>query len=277
MKKLQTLSVRPTKVDLPIPVTITEIIDENPVMKTFVFDAPIESQAAQFIMLWIPKIDAKPFSVAYKTKTGFAVTAKAIGPFTNKLFELKVGDTIGYFGPYGEAWDLKKYKKILLVGGGVGAPAILSLAQVALDKEIEVECIIAARNKDEVLYEKLLSKWGAKVHIATDDGSLGFKGFATDLLNELLKENKFDCIYTCGPEVMMKKVAEIAIKQKISCQMSLERYMKCGFNICGQCCVDGTGETICSKGTVYDAEYVLKNITEFGKYHRDASGAKHYF
>ena len=74
-----------------------------------------------------------------------------------------------------------------------------------------------------------------------------------------------------GPEIMEMKVAEICYKNNIPFEVSLERYMKCGFGICGQCCVDPVGWRMCVEGPVIDGEK-LKKITEFGKYHRTASG-----
>ena len=89
---------------------------------------------------------------------------------------------------------------------------------------------------------------------------------------KILKENKkFDLIITCGPEIMMKKVVDIANKYNIPVQVSLERYMKCGIGICGQCCVDDEGLCVCKDGPVFWGDK-LKYISEFGKYKRDASG-----
>jgi dihydroorotate dehydrogenase electron transfer subunit len=86
----------------------------------------------------------------------------------------------------------------------------------------------------------------------------------------MLNEHKFDSVITCGPEIMMKKLLEMS--GKIPFQASLERYMKCGFGICGQCCI-GKGLRVCKDGPVFDGE-TLKNIEEFGTYKRDASGKK---
>jgi dihydroorotate dehydrogenase electron transfer subunit len=83
-------------------------------------------------------------------------------------------------------------------------------------------------------------------------------------------------IVTCGPEIMMKKIADLADYHKIPAQFSLERYMKCGVGICGQCCVDNVGWRICKEGPVFWDDEV-KLITEFGKYHRDAAGRKELF
>ena len=80
-------------------------------------------------------------------------------------------------------------------------------------------------------------------------------------------------IYTCGPEIMMQKVIELSDEYGADCEVSMERYMKCGFGLCGQCCVDGQGLRVCKEGPVFDKE-IVKNAKEFNRYHRDATGKK---
>jgi dihydroorotate dehydrogenase electron transfer subunit len=112
---------------------------------------------------------------------------------------------------------------------------------------------------------------------STDDGTQGHKGYNTEILADLLKNasaGKFakpDGIYTCGPEKMMFKVAQMAQDHNVFCEVSLERYMKCGFGACGQCCMDGTGIRICKEGPVVGGLTALK-LEEFGKYTRDSAG-----
>ena len=88
-------------------------------------------------------------------------------------------------------------------------------------------------------------------------------------MEELLNENKFDAIYTCGPEIMMYKTVNLAISNQITVQASLERMMKCGVGICGSCCIGQ--DLVCRDGTVFDGEYLAKN-SEFGHLQRTKSG-----
>ena len=152
-------------------------------------------------------------------------------------------------------------------------PPMLNLAQRAVEKNIEVTAILGARTADLLIYEKEFKKLGCKLSVATDDGSKGCKGFCTKLLEETLEKHKTDCIYTCGPELMMYRVADMAKHYKIPCQVSLERFMKCGFGICGQCCIDGTGLRVCKDGPVFDGRIALSH-PEFGKYKRSSSGKR---
>ena len=93
---------------------------------------------------------------------------------------------------------------------------------------------------------------------------------------EILENEKINAVFTCGPEVMMKVVGQVAESAGVDSYMSMEKYMKCGIGVCGQCAVDDTGELICKQGPVMSWK-MLKDLPELGKYHRDAQGKKHYF
>jgi dihydroorotate dehydrogenase electron transfer subunit len=260
------------KHEQPIVLPIKKIVEEAKDLKTFVLEYPLKSEPGQFIMAWIPRLDSKPFAVSFQDKKEFHFAVLAVGPFTKKMMELKEGDKIGFFGPYGNSFDISG-KRIALVGGGCGTPPLKFAAIEAMNKGIEVDFIMGARDKDHIAYADEFEKLDMNVFITTDDGSLGEKGYTTDVLKKRLEEVKYDCIYTCGPEIMMQAVMDIADEHDIRCQVSMERYMKCGFGVCGQCAVDGPGVPICKKGPVFEKD-MIKKITEFGKYRRDASGAK---
>ncbi|RJR31643.1 dihydroorotate dehydrogenase electron transfer subunit [Candidatus Parcubacteria bacterium] len=252
---------------------ITDVIQETPDIKTFVFQGNLSALPGQFVMLWLPGIDSKPISIAYKIKEGFALSVRKVGPFTSELFKIKKGQKLGLQGPYGHGYDLKDYKKIICVGGGCGTPSVAFLAQQAKEKKLEVDFIIGARSRSEIPLKKFLGYIGIKIFTSTDDGSCGYKGFATDRLKELFSKNQYDCIYTCGPEIMMKKILDFAVEKNIGCQISMERFMACGIGICGQCCVDDTGWRVCQEGPVFEKEMALQ-ISELGKYKRDKCGKK---
>ena len=152
------------------------------------------------------------------------------------------------------------------------APINAIASDLALKNNVDV--IAAAVTKDELLYADALQNMGVNVHPCTDDGSFGFKGFATDCAVSLLKDSTYDYAFVCGPEVMMKPIFDILEEASIPAQYSLERYMKCALGVCGQCCVDSEGWRICVEGPVFENEKIYK-ITEFGKYRRDASGVKY--
>lgn len=256
---------------------IKKIIKENATTNTFVFDDPLGARPGQFVMFWIPGVDEKPMSVAFDDGKEFWVTICKVGPATEELFRLKVGDLVGIRGPLGTWYEFKEGEHLALVSGGYGAAPMYFVAHEALKKGCKVEFLIGARNEKLLLYiDKVSGLPDVRLHIATNDGSAGFEGYVTHLLEELLKKQKLDRVFTCGPEIMMKAVGEIAEKAGVKSFMSMEKYMKCGIGVCGQCALDDTGDLVCLKGPVMNWEY-LKKLPEMGKYHRDAQGKKHYF
>jgi len=248
---------------------IIKIKDETINVKTIMFEYSGIIKPGQFFMLWIPGVDEIPMSVSYIEKDVKGITFKKVGDATKALFELNEGDKIGVRGPYGNGFKIEG-KNILLVAGGTGIAMIAPVAEEILNKKISTTVILAAKNKNEIFFENRLKKSGLELFITTDDGSKGFKGLATDLADDLIKKNKFDSVITCGPELMMKKLYKIC--SNISFQASLERYMKCGIGLCGQCCV-GKGLRVCKEGPVFD-EKMLKNIDDFGIFKRNAAGIK---
>ena len=249
--------------ELPNVVEIKKIINEAEDVKTFFFDYKVDFKTGQFFMLWIPGFDEKPFAVSYYENKVLGITIHKIGPFTTKIFSMKKKDKIGIRGPYGNGFKIKN--KACVVGGGVGM-AELSMLIEKLKNPVIVN---GARSKKNLVFLKRFS--GKKVYITTDDGSFGEKGFTTDILRKVLEKEKFGIIYTCGPEIMMKKIFEMCEKYKIECQASLERYMSCGFGICGKCMIDD--KILCTDGPVLSSRD-LRNLTEFGHFARLRSGKK---
>ncbi len=263
--------------DIPRMHRILRTKKENPTTTTLVFDCDFDAKPGQFVNLWIPRLDEKPMSVAFADGKELTLTIADVGPFSHAVQQLKKGDQAGLRGPYGTQFTWKKRQSLIMVGGGFGSAPLYFTAFHAAKDNCSVDFIIGARRKDLLIYTDRIKKLKkTKLHIATNDGSVGHKGFNVEILEKLLKSGKYDMIMTCGPEMMMAAVAKLAEKYKVDAQISLERYMKCGFGLCGQCVVDPLGETSCTKGTVVPLSY-LKKVKEFGKYHRDALGKKHLF
>ncbi len=264
--------------NVPQIVTIKEIIEETPTIKTFKFDWDFEKYGkpnpGEFVMVWNFN-NEKPMSISQINDNELTITVKNIGEFTSQIHSLNVGDQIGIRGSYGNGFTNDfTGKKVLAIGGGVGMAPINAIATDLIKKGNQVDVIPASQTKDELLYMTSLEELGANVFPCTDDGSFGFEGFATDRTISLLEERSYDIAFICGPEIMMKGIFKILEDAKINAEFSMERYMKCALGICGHCCVDKTGWRICVEGPVFDMES-LKLITEFGEYHRDASGFKH--
>ncbi len=261
---------------LPLVFKVDEIRQESPNLKTYIFKHNIRAKSGQFVMVWMPGVDEVPMSIGWQTDTEFHVGIADAGDCTHAIHEqIKVGDKLGLRGPYGTSFDYKDYDHIICVGGGYGTPPMVNLSQRATELGKKVTVIQGARSADYLIYEDQFNALGVELMFSTDDGSKGHHGYCTDVLEEYLKKadktNKI-CVYTCGPEKMMMKVAKIAEEHGVGCQVSLERYMKCGFGICGQCCMDDSGIRICKDGPVITGKYALEH-PEFGKYARKKSGA----
>jgi len=264
-----------TNIDKIRIVKVEEVVDESPTVRTLMFKDTLCANAkpGQFTMVWMPRIDELPMSVMIAEKDGHAaLTIRKHGPTSTALYNTEVNSLLGVRGPYGNSFDVKK-GNVLLVGGGTGLVPLMRLSRLLVKKKSKVTFIMGSKTKDEVIFEnfakKILRKIKGKVIVTTEDGSYGMKGLATDAVAKAIKKNNFDMIYTCGPERMMKKVLELAAKNGIPAQASLERLMKCGIGICCSCCVGRY--LVCKDGPVMDGEEVLK-LNEFGVYARDKAG-----
>lgn len=261
----------------PVALEIKKIVQENATTNTYVFEYPLGGKPGQFVMLWVPGVDEKPFSIAYDDGKEFWLTICNVGSSTSDLFGLKVGDKVGIRGPFGTSYEFNDGDHLALVAGGYGAAPMYFVAVEAMKKGCKVDFLVGARSEALLLYKERIENFeGVELHISTDDGSIGHKGYITDVLRDLLVKEKIDKVFTCGPELMMRAVAQIAEDGGAVCNMSVEKYMKCGFGVCGQCTIDDTGEAVCVKGPVMPWTYV-KKLPEFGKYHRDAQGKKKHF
>jgi dihydroorotate dehydrogenase electron transfer subunit len=131
---------------------------------------------------------------------------------------------------------------------------------------------MGAATKHEIIFSSWFDESG-KAFYTTDDGSLGTKGLVTQLLPKILEKGNIEYIYAAGPEIMFVKVKEIIDPTGIPYEFCMERYMKCGIGICGQCVLDDSGIRLCVEGPVVTKEG-LQEVTELGMKHRDASGRR---
>lgn len=244
-------------------VRIEKVIDEAYDTKTFVFGWDAEVRPGQFVMVWVPGIDEIPMSVSGIGERQKSITVKAIGEATKALHKLKAGDRMRIRGPYGNGFDLSS-DNILIIGGGVGTAAIMPAVV-----KTGADTIIAARSDRDVIMDSLAERYARNLWIATDDGSRGFHGNAVQLMNERLREKHYDCILACGPEVMLFFTYRACQEAGVDCQLSLERYMKCGAGVCGCCVMDDA--RVCRDGPVFTSSQI-EMLSEFGVSHRDECG-----
>lgn len=244
-------------------VTIKKVVQECYDTKTFKFDWDAEVRPGQFIMVWIPGTDEIPMSVSGINGKEKSITVKAIGEATRKIHEFKAGDHLRIRGPYGNGYDLAR-GELLIIGGGVGTAAVMPAVT-----STGADTIIAARTHNDVIMDSVAEKHAKNLWIATDDGSRGFHGNAVQLMKEKVAEKHYDYVIACGPEVMLWFTYQACRDLGIDCQLSLERYMKCGAGVCGCCVMDDS--RVCRDGPVFDTEKLAK-LTEFGVSKRDECG-----
>jgi ferredoxin/flavodoxin---NADP+ reductase len=228
-----------------------------------------KAKPGQFVVLMASeKGERVPLTVMDRDeKAGYITLIFQEAGFTTKMLgKLKQGDSLyACLGPLGHATEIKNYGNVILVGGGVGIAEIYPVAKALKDIGNNVKTIIGARTKDILILEKELKESSSELLIATDDGSYGRKGFTTDILKELLSNNKYSLVYAVGPIPMMEKVAQVTKEYNVKTIVSLNALMVDATGMCGSCrvTVGGKVKFSCVDGPDFDGHTVdwkeLKN------------------
>ena len=254
-------------------VEIENIIEETPTVKTIYFRDFLCANAipGQFLMIWIPNVDEVPMSLSTITSEGLtSITVAKVGEATKAIHELKIGDLFGIRGPFGKGFTISN-GKTLVVGGGTGLAPLLPLTEKLIEAGSEITLIAGLKNSVEFpLRNRIQNLKRVRVLIATEDGSLGFKGTAVDVVRSIISEEEFDFIYACGRENMLFELYKLVKDLKANFEASLERYMRCGVGLCGSCCIGKY--LVCKDGPVFNKEMLMEIEEEFGKFRRDECG-----
>ncbi|MDG7052198.1 MAG: sulfide/dihydroorotate dehydrogenase-like FAD/NAD-binding protein [Nitrososphaerota archaeon] len=234
-------------------------------VKEIIIFAPLVSRAAkagQFITIMTDeKGERVPMTLVdwSATEGWIKIVISEVGLTTLKLGSKEVGETLYYLaGPFGNPVSELNSSTIILVGGGVGVPAIYPIAR-SLSHNNKVISIIGYKNANSILYEREIGEVSDEVIIATDDGSKGQKGFTSDALHELLDSGrKVDAVWVIGPAMMMKACSEVTRPYAIKTFASLNSITVCGSGMCGACRVSVGGKTkyTCMDGPEFDAHEV---------------------
>ena len=190
--------------------------------------------------------------VDYEADLLWLLVRKA-GEGTNALINMKAGEEVNLVYPMGNGFTVPedKTKRLLLIGGGVGVAPLLYFGEVLKNAGIEVNFLLGARSKADLLELEEFKKRG-NVFLSTEDGSEGEKGFVT---THSVLAQKWDSIACCGPMPMMKAVARYAAENDVDCEVSLENVMACGVGAC-LCCVEDTTDhgnvCVCKEGPVFN-------------------------
>jgi dihydroorotate dehydrogenase electron transfer subunit len=248
-------------------VRVTERVQETPSTVTLRFPFEPEARPGQFVMVWVPGEDELPMSLSYLGRSK-GITVKVMGGSSRRIQSIEPGTMLGLRGPYGTSFDLA-VRRLLIVAGGSGAAALAPGAELAIRNGASVSVALGATAGPELLFAERFRAMGARVELATDDGSVGRPGYVTALADELLASERFDAVWTCGPEVMMEKVARAGARANVPVVCSVERWMKCALGLCDACALGPYH--VCVDGPVFPAEKLLP-IPDFGRRKRDSSG-----
>jgi dihydroorotate dehydrogenase electron transfer subunit len=230
-----------------------------------------KAQPGQFLMLWIPRMDEIPLSVMNVEGNSVSVTVKAVGEATRALHCMKQGETVGVRGPFGASFT-QNSGKVLLVGGGTGTAPLLFLAKKLAAKAERLAFVVGAKTKTELLFLNQLDALCTEQSTVatTEDGSYGIKCLATEPLEKLFSKEKFDMVYACGPEPMVRQVFELAEKRGVPMEASLERLMRCGMGLCGSCMIGRY--RVCRDGPVFGSARLREVKDELGVSKLDFDG-----
>ncbi len=231
-----------------------ERIAENTFRLIVEGDASAHTRPGQFVNI---KLDGfflrRPISVCDHTAGSFTLIYKTVGSGTERLSFMRAGETIDLLTGLGNGFDVEKCgARPLLIAGGGGVPPMLDLAKELNKREIRPIAVIGFNKAPEVYLEDELSRFCEKVYVTTADGSLGIKGFVTDVVKTL--DHTF--FYTCGPKPMYKALSSVV---KTEGQYSFEERMGCGFGACMGCSIltKNGAKRICKDGPVFGSEEII--------------------
>jgi dihydroorotate dehydrogenase electron transfer subunit len=214
----------------------------------------------------------------------FDLLYKVVGEGTRQLAERKIGEVLSIIGPIGNSFELTDKKRPLLIGGGVGMPPMIAIAQQIKGSDYQPFTILGSEVPfpfDEKLADNnvnyagathtmpLLEDWGVKCRLASLQNFEGvYQGYVTDLAREYLNTLSDDErsqveVYSCGPHPMLAAVAKLAEEYDLPCQVSLEEYMACAVGGCAGCVVEVQTDNgpamkrVCVDGPVFEANTVF--------------------
>jgi len=220
------------------------------------------AKAGQFIIFRAEETGERvPVTIAdVDRKNGIlTIVFMAVGYTTKKLALLNEGDEIlDVFGPLGKPTEVKKYGTVVCIAGGYGAAPCFLISKAFLEAGNKVHLIAGARNKNLLFWQDKMKTACTQLHLATDDGSLGHKGFVTDILAEIMKNEPVDYVIAVGPMPMMRAVSNLTKDKGIKTEASMNPIMIDGTGMCGACRVTVGGEVkfACIDGPDFDAHKI---------------------
>ena len=236
--------------------TVTEncALTKNVMRMRLAGDTSALTHAGQFINIQLDGLFLRrPISVCDYDEKEIVIIYKIVGVGTERMSRLPVGSVLDVLSGLGNGFDTKKCgQRPVLIGGGVGVPPLYHLCKRLIGEGKQVSVILGFNTADEVFYKEEFEALGATVYVATADGTVGTRGFVTDVLKNI----NYDYFYTCGPMPMFRAIEATATT---SGQYSFEERMGCGFGACMGCsCKTKYGyKRICRDGPVLEREEIV--------------------
>lgn len=230
-----------------------------------VFEAPQlakKAKAGQFLIVRVSEGDERiPLTIADTDdeKGTVTIVIQALGHSTQKIVALRPGDSFeNVVGPLGQASEIDRYGTVVIVGGGVGIAPIYPIARDLKKAGNRVIAIIGAKSEALLFWQDKLAAAVDEVRVATDDGSIGHKGFVTDLLAEACDNEHVDIVWAVGPMIMMRNCVKVTKARGIRSIVSMNPIMIDGTGMCGGCRVRVGEETkfACVDGPEFDGDLI---------------------
>jgi len=252
---------------------VLKVIPETPTIKTFQFRPlePMTFNPGQFMELSIPGIGEAPFTPSSdcEDREVMEITIVKVGKVTDRIHELKPGDTVGLRGPLGKGYPLHKFvgQELIVIGGGVGLAPLRTLMYSLFDMRDKLKGLYyrgGCRNPEEILYRAQLEDWMKRpdldMRLTVDNGDDTWKGpvgVVTTIMDDIKADFSRAMAIVCGPPVMMKfgtfKLQELGVPDS-NIYLSMEKNMSCGFGKCGHCRL---GDFYCCKdGPVFTYDLI---------------------
>ncbi|PKM81696.1 MAG: dihydroorotate dehydrogenase electron transfer subunit [Firmicutes bacterium HGW-Firmicutes-14] len=206
-------------------------------------------------------------------KGSVSLLYQVVGRGTRLLSGMQAGGEIDIMGPLGNGFNIPEgARKVLIVGGGIGAAPLFPLIIELEERHIEQTVLLGARTTDDIIGYGHLAALGIRTEVATDDGSMGYKGFVTELAEKHVKDPAGpDYFFACGPNPMLRELIKLTRVSGLQGQVSLEEYMGCGVGACLACVCKTTAggvndpedknefeyKKVCTEGPVFDAGEVI--------------------
>lgn len=239
------------------------------------------AQAGQFIIFRAEENGERvPLTIADvdKEKGELTIVYMAVGYSTKKLAALEVGDdVVDIVGPLGAATHIKKYGTVVCVAGGYGAAPCYLIAKAFKEAGNKVYMVMGARTKELIFWQDKMKDACTELFITTDDGSLGEKGFTTQVLERIISQEQVDYVIAVGPMPMMRAVANTTKDKGIYTEASMNPIMVDGTGMCGACRVTVGGEVkfACVDGPDFDAHKIdFDEVINRTRIYKDQEGKR---